>query len=85
MAQDNFYISQQNNFNNNQLLRRKVFSINKNKNRVIRQPKDLRNLVKAIRSCLENNYYCVSDLILIINIKREIIMSLKYYAKIYFV
>ena len=37
MAQDNFSISQQTNFNNNQLLRKNMFSINLNKNRVIRK------------------------------------------------
>ena len=37
MAQDNFYISQQINFNNYQLLRKNMPSMNKNKNRAIRK------------------------------------------------
>ena len=37
IAQDNFAISQQTYFNNNQLLRKNIFSINKN--RAIRKPK----------------------------------------------
>ena len=35
--QDNFSISQQTNFNNNQLLRKNMFSIDINKNRAIRK------------------------------------------------
>ena len=37
MAQDNLSISQQINFNNNQLLRKNMYSININKNRAIRK------------------------------------------------
>ena len=38
MAQNNFSISLRTNFNNNQLLRKNMFNMNKNKKRVIRQP-----------------------------------------------
>ena len=37
MAQDNFSISEQTNFNNNELLRKNMFSININKNTAIRK------------------------------------------------
>ena len=41
MAQNNLYISQQTNFNNNQLLRKNMFSINKN--RAIRKSNNSNN------------------------------------------
>ena len=37
MAQDNFSLSQQTNFNNNQLLRKNIISIDVSKNRAIRK------------------------------------------------
>ena len=40
MEQDNFTISQQTNFNNNQLLRKNMFSINITKNKAIRKSKN---------------------------------------------
>ena len=35
-----------------------------------------------MKSCLESNYY-VNDLVIIVNINREILMSLEHEAKIY--
>ena len=38
-----------------------------------------------MRSCLGSNCYFVTDLLIIMNIKREILKSLEHYAKIYLV
>ena len=38
-----------------------------------------------MRSHLDNNYYYLNDLLIIMNIKQEILMSLKHYAKMYLV
>ena len=38
-----------------------------------------------MRSCLGSNYYYANDLLIIMNIKREILQSQEHYAKIYFV
>ena len=38
-----------------------------------------------MRSCFDNNYYYVNDLLIIMNIKREVLKSLEHYAKIYLV
>ena len=38
-----------------------------------------------MRSCIDSNYYYVNDLLIIMDIKREILMSLENYAKIYLV
>ena len=45
MAQDNFSISQQTNFNDNKLLRKNIFNINKNKTQSFLQIKQYEHLI----------------------------------------
>ena len=80
MAHDNFSKSQQTNFNNSQLFRKNMFHINKAE--LFANPKSRTlNVLKTMRSCLDNNYYFVNDLLIIMNIKREILMSLNHNVK----
>ena len=43
------------------------------------------NLLLTMRSCLDNNYYYVKNLLIIMNIKGETLMSLNHYAKMYLI
>ena len=84
MAQYNFSISQQTNFNNN-LFYTKIFSVFSKTELFANQIIRTLNLLQTMKSYLDNIYYYVNDLPIIMNIKSKILISLKHYEKAHLV
>ena len=59
-----------------------MFSINKNKYRNIRKSKNS-NMKPSISHRIPSNYNYVNDLLIIMNIKQEVLMLLNHYTKMH--